>query len=453
MSGIEQYFGEGFDCACGRHHRTAFSNFELSHGAIGKLPQILKKLGFSKPYLLSDTHTYEAAGRQTEAALKAAGIPFVTHVLKSPETGNLTPDETAFGSAALGLAMDVSCDIVVSVGSGTINDTGRLLSFLTGREFILVMTAPSMDGLVSGVAPLIYNDLKTTFPAHAPLALIADLDVLVKAPDIMIAAGAGDIIGKYNCLNDWKLSRIINDEYYCETIAGIMGEAVRRTSDSVAGLAAHEEGAIWNLTEALVFSGIAMDFSGNSRPASGAEHHMAHYWEMQSLFEKRHANLHGTEVGIGAVIALSVYQVLAEMEKPDFEALKRGAYDRMPYEAWEKEIRRCYQAGAPAVIELEKTAKKNDPEALVKRLERIEAHWEQIQALAKSAPKPEEIDGLLTTLHGAKRPGEVGISRDKVHDALMYAKELRNRYTVLQLMWDLGKLPEIADLMTDRYCS
>ena len=211
MSGIEQYFGEGFDCACGRHHRTAFGNFELSHGAIKKLPEILKNLGFKKPFLLSDTNTHLAAGAEVEEVLKASGIPFVSHILKSPENGNLTPDERTFGSAAMGLSGEPSCDVVVSVGSGTINDTGRLLSFLTGREFLLVMTAPSMDGLVSGVAPMIYNDLKTTFPAHAPLALIGDLDVLVKAPDIMIAAGAGDIIGKYNCLNDWKLSRIVNE--------------------------------------------------------------------------------------------------------------------------------------------------------------------------------------------------------------------------------------------------
>ena len=451
MSGIEQYFGDGFDCACGRHHKTAFANFELSHGAIRKLPEVLGKLGFSKPYLLADTNTYAAAGITVEKVLQDAGISFVTHILKSPDHGNLTPDEAAFGSAAMGLAMEPSCDVVLSVGSGTINDTGRLLSFLTGRDFILVITAPSMDGLVSGVAPMIYNDLKTTFPAHAPLALIADLDVLTKAPDVMIAAGAGDIIGKYNCLNDWKLSRIINDEYYCDTIAGIMGEAVKKTAESVEGLAAHDEAAIADLTEALVFSGLAMDFSGNSRPASGAEHHMAHYWEMQALFEKRHANLHGTEVGIGAVIALSVYEILAKMEKPDFAALKAGVYDRMPYEAWEQEMKRCYQTGVDAVLTLEKTAKKNDPEELVKRLDRIEAHWDEIQALAKTAPSPKKIDEMLTTLHGAKRPGEVGIKKSAVHDAIMYAKELRNRYTVLQLMWDLGKLPEVADELTERY--
>lgn len=452
MSSIEQYFGDGFDCACGRHHKTAFGNFELSHGALRKLPEVLVKLGYQKPYLLSDTNTHAAAGQQVEDILRAAGIPFVSHILKCPGSGNLTPDESAFGSAAMGLAMEPSCDVVVSVGSGTINDMGRLLSFLTGRQFILCITAPSMDGLVSGVAPMIYNDLKTTFPAHAPLALLADLDVLTKAPDVMIAAGAGDIIGKYNCLNDWMLSKIINDEYYCETIAGIMGEAVKKTAASVEGLAAHEEDAIANLTEALVFSGLAMDFSGNSRPASGAEHHMAHYWEMQALFEKRHANLHGTEVGIGAVIALSVYEILAKMEKPDFNALRKGVYDRMPYADWEKEMLRCYREGSPAVLELEKTAKKNDPELLLKRLDRIEAHWDDIQTLAKSAPSPDDIDRMLVMLRGANRPGQVGIRKDQVHDAIMYAKELRNRYTVLQLMWDLGKLPEIADELTERFC-
>ena len=115
-------------------------------------------------------------------------------------------------------------------------------------------------------------------------------------------------------------------------------------------------------------------------------------------------------------------------------------------------MRRCYREGVQEILDLEKEGRKNDPEELVTRLGRIEAHWDEIKALAQSVPKSEEAEAMLAALHGAKRPADAHISREEVHDAIRYAKELRNRYTVLQLMWDLGKLDETADILTERFC-
>ena len=250
-----------------------FAHYIFEPGAIGKVPALLEQLGYRKPYLISDTHTYEIAGRQAEEVLREAGIDYTSHVLKSPENSDLAADEHALGSIAM--ANDKEADIIISVGTGTINDLGRYFSYITGRPFMLIATAPSMDGLVSGVAPLIFHNMKITFPAQEPLALICDPGIMADAPVKMLAAGAADILGKYNCLLDWKLSHLVNDEYYCDTIAGIMRKAVDQTMESTKGLASHNGEAVSVLTEALVLSGIAMDFSENSRPASGAEHHQS----------------------------------------------------------------------------------------------------------------------------------------------------------------------------------
>lgn len=447
---IDTYLNCSFQCDCGRTHKSLFAHFIFEPEAIEKLPSLLSKLGYQKPFLISDTNTYEIAGIRTEEVLRLAEISFTSHVLKSPEGGDLAADEYALGSIAM--ANDREADILISIGSGTINDLGRYFSYITGRPFLLIATAPSMDGLVSGVAPLIFHNMKITFPAQEPLALICDPDIMAAAPLKMLAAGAADILGKYNCLLDWKLSHIINNEYYCDTIADIMRTAVDRTMESVKGLSSHDSKAVSVLTEALVLSGIAMDFSGNSRPASGAEHHQSHYWEMQFLFDGIPAVLHGTKVGIGTVLMLELYNELARMERPDFTEIRRNLSQRLSKEAWEKEMRRCYRSGAEGIIALEKKAKKNDPEGLLKRLEEIEEKWEEIQALAGTAPKASEIYHVLEVMKAAKRPADVGIPRKYVYDSIRYGKELRDRYTILQLMWDIGKLEEEAEKLVKKYC-
>ena len=268
----------------------------------------------------------------------------------------------------------------------------------------------------------------------------------------MLSAGAADILGKYNCLLDWKLSHIVNGEYYCDTIAGIMRTAVDQTMESAKGLASHDREAVRVLTQALVLSGIAMDFSGNSRPASGAEHHQSHYWEMQFLFDGRPAVLHGTKVGIGTVLMLELYNMLAEMEKPDFVRLRKEISNRPSMEEWEREIRRCYRDGAEGIIALEKKAGKNEAEGLLKRLSVMEEKWDEISALAKTAPKASEISHVLELMGAAKVPADVGIPQGYVYDSIRYGKELRDRYTILQFMWDLGKLDEAAEKLVGKYC-
>ena len=369
---------------------------------------------------------------------------------QSPENGDLAADEHALGSIAMG--NDKEADLIISIGTGTINDLGRYFSYITGRPFMLVATAPSMDGLVSGVAPLIFHNMKITFPAQEPLALICDSKIMAQAPLKMLAAGAADILGKYNCLLDWKISHIVNGEYYCDTIADIMRTAVDRTMDSTKGLAAHDSQAVSTLTEALVLSGIAMDFSENSRPASGAEHHQSHYWEMQFLFDGIPAVLHGTKVGIGTVLMLELYNALSDMEKPDFARIREEIGNRPSVEEWEKEMRRCYRDGAEGIIELEKKAKKNDPEELRGRLAVIEEKWDELQAIAKTAPKASEIYHILEEMGAAKVPADVGIRREYVYDSIRYGKELRDRYTILQLFWDIGKLNEAAEKLVEKYC-
>ena len=158
---VRELLGKKIACGCGRTHETVFSRLILERGALRKLPELLGELGVKRPFVPADTHTYKAAGARVLEILREAGVGFSSCVLKSPVEGDLAADEKTFGTAAL--AMDPGTDLVISVGTGTLNDTGRYLSFLAKIPFILVLTAPSMDGVTSNVSPLIFNNLKVTF--------------------------------------------------------------------------------------------------------------------------------------------------------------------------------------------------------------------------------------------------------------------------------------------------
>ena len=126
-------------------------------------------------------------------------------------------------------------------------------------------------------------------------------------------AGLGDIIGKYTSLCDWKLGRIINGEYYCDYIVDMVRNSIHLCINHIEGIKNREELAIKYLVEGLIITGIAMSFSGNSRPASGSEHHLAHFWEMMFIFDSKEAVLHGRKVGVTEIVIVKLYELLTEV--------------------------------------------------------------------------------------------------------------------------------------------
>ena len=174
------------------------------------------------------------------------------------------------------------------------------------------------------MAPTILDGFKTTLPAVYPAAIVADVDILKDAPMPMLTAGFGDIIGKFTSLADWRLSHQLNGEYYCPEVAGVIEAAVETCAANAQALAQREPQAIQAVTEALILSGLAMGMVGVSRPASGAEHQMAHYWEMDALRRGEEHPLHGNAVGVGTVLAASLYEMAAEYLPQGFAAPDKG---------------------------------------------------------------------------------------------------------------------------------
>lgn len=317
---ISQWAGMEYSCACGKSHKVDIQAIRVGSGVIQELPGILRDLGASHIFLVADNYTYEAAGRQVEQLLDQAGLAYHKRVFQT-ETP-LVPNEYALGSVLA--AMTSQDDMLLAVGSGTLNDVTKYVSARTGIPYVIAATAPSMDGYASTVAPTILDGFKTTLPAVYPAAIVADVDILKDAPMPMLTAGFGDIIGKFTSLADWRLSHQLNGEYYCPEVAGVIEAAVETCAANAQALAQREPQAIQAVTEALILSGLAMGMVGVSRPASGAEHQMAHYWEMDALRRGEEHPLHGNAVGVGTVLAASLYEMAAEYLPQGFAAPNKG---------------------------------------------------------------------------------------------------------------------------------
>ena len=440
---LQEYIGKKIQCSCGKVHFSNVKCIDIDRDAVKRLPVHIKELGYKKVYLVADKNTWKAAGMAAAKELEEAKVEFEKLVLDYDE---LIPDETVIGELMVAFPKDA--DLVLAVGSGTINDLCKFISFQMGVDYIIFASAPSMDGFVSVGAALMLNHVKTTVDTHGPVAVIGDTEILAEAPMNMITAGLGDTLGKYTCLLDWKLAHIINEEYYCEEVVNMVCRALETVMEQSGKIEDRNPEAIKAVTEALVLTGMAMSFVGNSRPASGCEHHLSHYWEMKFIMEGKKPILHGTKVGIGMITALKLYHMLAE-ENVDFDAAMNKVYDK---EAWISKINTCYEVAANGIIKLEEKSQKNDVEARNKRLAVMKEKWPMIQKTIKeSLPKTEEMEKLLLSLDAPVNPEQIGVSLQLVEDGVQIAKEVRDRYTVLQILWDLGLSENYSQKLVSYY--
>ena len=434
--GLNDYLNRTFTCPCGKTHSAPLKYVSVRKDALSDLPKFVKELGFHSLYLVSDHITYGIAGQKCMDILAQAGIR-----AEIIQLTHLEFDEATLGELVIHMPQD--CDLVVAVGTGTINDMTRYFSFKLGRPFFTVATAAPMDGFASSIAAIHVNHLKSTFQAQTPLAVIGDTEILKNAPYPMIAAGLGDLLGKCTCLCDWRLSHIITGEHQCERIMELVENCVQDLLPVAGRAKERDPKVLGDIMEGLVLTGVAMSLYGNSRPASGCEHHMSHYWE--TILEQRGQRPapHGAQVGVGTVLVLKAVELLLE-RKVDFDAARRAAEAYDPVK-WREEIQRAYGPAAPGVIEMEEEAGKNASAGRLARIDTMERRWSEISALLRTLPTSDYVADLLSGLGAPCRPEGIGIDRKLLKDTFLYCKEIRARYTILQMMWDLDLLDSISD--------
>lgn len=313
---ISEIAGISFYCdICKKDHSIDIEKIIIEKGAIDKIPSVIEKYKTEKLFLVADNNTYPVAGERVEKLLKSEGFRLKTFVFNTLK--ELVPGEKTLGRLLIEVERDT--DLIVAVGSGVIGDMCRYLSYKMGIPYIIVGTAPSMDGYASVVTPTVVDGIKATLEGVYPFAIIGDLEILKEAPMVMIHAGFGDILGKLIALTDWNMSRKLNKEDYCDNCVAFVKNALEKCINNISGIKNREEKAIKYLMEALVLAGVTMGMFGNSRPASGAEHHFAHYWDEDAISKGEDHPLHGNSVGVGTVVAAEIYRLIGDKMPVDVD--------------------------------------------------------------------------------------------------------------------------------------
>lgn len=404
-------------CACGREHTCPISYVFIENGALSHLPEICRE--YSHIVLVADGNTFPLCGEEAQTLL---GEKIASRMIFGKDV--VVPNEDSI--ARIEAVMDEKTDLLLGIGSGVINDLCKYVSFFHGLRYVMIATAPSMDGYASVGAAMILHEMKITVNARPPMAILGDGAILRTAPMDMIRSGYGDIVGKYSCLNDWKLAALLRGEYFCQYVYDTVMETVRAVEGLAPRLLARDPDAVSVLTQGLVTVGILMAYVGNSRPASGSEHHLSHFFEITGLLDKAGYYLHGIDVLYGAAVTAKLREELLALDPPfgDFR------FDRA---AWEKKIREVYTTAADGVIALQdKTGfYASESPAL------FAARWAEIKSVLAEAPGFEQMDGYLRAIgldYGAFRQF---YGTERIENAIRWAKDLKDRYTVLWLYYVL----------------
>ncbi len=428
-------------CPCGRVHTSSVKAVYKGAGAIEKLPEAIRLLGGTKVFVLGDPNTMKVAGNHACALLEAEKIPFssYTYTVSAPE-----PDEAAVGAAVM--HYDKTCDVILGVGSGVINDIGKILSSTANRPYIILATAPSMDGYASASSSMAVDGLKVSLPTKSADIIIGDTDILKTAPDKMLRAGLGDMLAKYISIGEWRLSSLITGEYYCENVASLIREAVKKCVQNADGLMQRKDAAIEAVFDGLILGGMAMAYAGISRPASGIEHYFSHVWDMRALAFSTPSALHGTQCALGTLYAAALYEKIRTIRPDKEKALRHAA--AFSYEAHADFLRQFLGKGAEAMIALEKKEGKYDLTKHKARLSVILENYDTVlKIIEEEIPREAEIQKIFDTIGLQKGTELPDIPNDIFIKTFLASRDIRDKYVLSRLAWDLG----ITDALLEAY--
>lgn len=406
------------NCPCGRAHIFEMEGVEIGHGVADATGALLRRYGFGDRLLLvADRNTARVARAAVDSLAPAA---FSVKTLLYDDLRSATAAQVR---EVEGLCHDV--DGILSVGTGSLNDICRVAAHTQDKRFCIFATAPSMDGFAADLAPIIDREFKSSWKGRQPELILADTQILAGAPAELKSAGFGDMMAKFLGVFDWRVSHILTGEHYCPAIAELTLDTVRRLIALADHVTGNDEQTAGLIMEALVLSGLAMKLADSSRPASGAEHAVSHYWECNKIARGIWPDFHGKKVGVTTVLMNRIYRNIAKrVEKirvlpvaPDGD-LRLAFTDRQ----WDE----VTKLNVGALVE------QVDPRLL-------EEKWPEIRALAlELLPTDEELLDVMARAGAPTDPAAVAVDADLLEKGLRYHPFMKRRLLLTHLLPQMG---------------
>lgn len=435
--------GTSFNCTCGKQHIVPTKHMFYEDNAFDSLLDTAKSITDDLNYLiLADTRTFEAAGRIVEEKLKI-GAARVSHFIV-PDNDGESPAADA-GTKDLILDQAPPADLYIAVGSGVINDLVKWVAFLRDKPYITVATAASMNGYASANVAATIDGLKVLFHANACQAVFAVPEIIINAPFELTTSGLGDVLAKSVSSADWRLNKFLFNDYYCQFSVDLLKKLEPVYLDNPGKIKEKNPTAFKALFEALFLSSIAMTITGTSSPASGGEHLISHTIDMTADRDGRKHDFHGRQVGVSSILTAALYERVMAVDKPTFIDMP----DTINSEFW---------GSLSPVVEKEYAKKIPKFDQAAEFLSQPN-NWDRLKALIKpDLVPPVKLKNCLMQAGGAHRfmdirDNDLPLEKDKFLLIVKHANQMRERFTILDLVLMIGVTSEEIEQLVEKWVS
>ena len=411
------------NCACGKSHVLDIENIIIEKDAEKHIKKLTKK--YNNILILSNSVSFDLCGKTILSCLdgkKYSTLIFNQKIIILDEQTVKIVNDNLNG-----------IDLILAIGSGVIQDLAKYTSYTANIDYFIVATAPSMDGYASNVSVMFFNGQKTTIKTHLPKAIIANIDVIKNAPISSIQSGFGDIKGKYSSLCDWKLSHLLYGEYFCDYIYNLVDKTLQKTVTFAEKIYNKDDQGIKVLMESLIIVGIAMSFMDSSRPCSGSEHHIAHFFEVIGVLHNKPYLSHGKNVAYASLITAKIRQKLL---MTDFEKARSKV---ISFEEYITDMANLYKNNCFEYMKLQKDAGRFSEDRFLLYVK----HQNEIKKILKTCPPYQEIKRILEKCGLSFKEFTTFYGKDLILYSLKYSKYLKDRFSVLWLFNDLINTPDI----------
>ncbi len=335
-------------------------------------------------------------------------------------------------SQQLVAAIDEGTEVVVAIGSGTINDLCKLAARARGCAQVVFATAPSMNGYTSVSASITEDGLKRSIRAAAPVGVFFDLSVLAAAPPRLIRAGLGDSLCRPTAQADWLLAHLLLDEPYRRAPFALLAADEEVLLSAPGALLSGALPVMRSLARTLVLSGFGMTLCNGSYPASQGEHLISHYAEMMGMGAAA-PSFHGEQIGVTALAMARLQRAMLERDEAPRLGATKLAREELVAHFGPALGESCWRDAQSKGFDV---ARAQELDA------RLAARWPEMrEQLAAVARPPEVLEAALRATGAPTTPAELGWDDASFAAAVRHAREIRNRYTFLDLAIDSGMDP------------